>query len=147
MNVRFRIKGNDVEIFCCTSKELIARPQLSLTPRVVIPGGIIGCILRKTRYRIILRLRRKERRKAYRISVSDIISDITPTTLRYHERNQQGMYFNKYNALRYKRHELSKVNKNKNFIFITSKTLSQNGTAFFASYKSRSRISFKYLET
>ena len=64
MSVRFGSKGNNVEIFCRANKELIARPRLSLILRVVSPGRIIGCIVRKAEYRILLRVRRKEGRKA-----------------------------------------------------------------------------------
>ena len=94
LNLPFRSKGNNAEIFCCANKEMIAQPLLSLALRVLSPGGIIDWIVRKTQYRILLRVRCKERLKAHRISISDIISDITPTTLRYHERNQQRIFFN-----------------------------------------------------
>ena len=76
MNVRFGSKGNNEEIFRRANKELTAQPQLYLIPRVVSPGRIIGCIVRTTQYRILLRVRRRERRKAKLISVSDILSVI-----------------------------------------------------------------------
>ena len=45
---RFRRKRNNVEIFCCANKKLIARSQLSPTPRVVSPERVIACIVLKT---------------------------------------------------------------------------------------------------
>ena len=59
MNGSFGSKGNNVEIFCCSNKELIAQPQLCLTPRVVDPGGIIACSVRKTQHGTVLCVRRK----------------------------------------------------------------------------------------